>query len=98
VWDIPRNLKMESYEIDQVLWDLREMKYSRELSADERAPINVSSPALRVRLWEGRNAKPLSFEFYEKMAEEESFYVVSEDTGRMMEVESEFLDKLLPKL
>ncbi|UCD58642.1 MAG: DUF4340 domain-containing protein [Candidatus Hydrogenedentota bacterium] len=97
-WKVPGSLEMESYEIDQFLWDLRGMKYkARGQKREDDAHYGFDSPALIVRLWSSGEDRPVGLVVGKRVAEHDSYYVVHSHNDQLMEVEGEPLSEWLDR-
>jgi hypothetical protein len=99
-WDMPQSLKkMQSYEIDQLLWDLHELRYEKiEPKEKQDSFYGFDAPALTITLRTGEKSEPQTLVVGKKSAETGSFYVTSGAMKDAMTVEgkalAEFIDKL----
>lgn len=97
-WSVPRGLHMESYEVDQLLWNLHEWKYaSLEPKDKEDSFYGFVSPTLSITLRDG-GEKTRTLVIGKKIPGGDSFYIEADGAKSVMVVEGKFLDDLLEKL
>ena len=68
-----RGIEAEEYEINQLLWDLEDLKYQATVSDDPTEPsYGFDSPALQIRLWEKGADTPKTLVVGNKLPEGET--------------------------
>jgi hypothetical protein len=97
-WNVPDKLGMESYEIDQFLWDLSELKYKAFGPREkEDKAYGFDSPGLTVTLWSNRAGSPMKLLIGEKTPGEDSYYALADSDEQVMEVEGALISDWLGK-
>jgi len=95
-WSVPGDLELESYEIDQFMWDLRKLKYITLEPEKRNVDYGFSHPTLTVKLWKRDEEAPLELEVGAEAPDRNSYYLRRSDDTRIMNVEgmlvSEWLD------
>ncbi len=98
-WKLPRDLEMESYEIDQFLWELRQLRYRRITATEEdERYYGFDSPLLSIILSIVGTDNPLRLEIGKKVSAEDLYYARHSDTHQVMEIEGAPLTEWLEKL
>jgi len=98
-WNIPRKLNAESYEVDQLLWELSRLKYVNVISGETQDASLFKSPALGIRLWSGEGTEPeVTLVVGERLPAKETVYIREEGSGQVMEVEAAFLAEWVERL
>ncbi len=97
-WDVPDKLGMESYEIDQFLWDLSELKYKTvgPKEKDDKA-YGFDSPSLIVTLWSNKAGSPMRLLIGKKTPGEDSYYALTGSDKQVMEVEAALISEWMGK-
>ena len=97
-WDVPSALEMESFEIDQILWDLGELKYSSiEPIGEDGEKYGFDSPVLTISLSYAGKEEPLRLTVGNKTGEPGSYYVLCSDDKRVMVVEDVLISQWLER-
>jgi hypothetical protein len=97
-WNVPDKLGMESYEIDQFLWDLSELKYKAvgPREKDDKA-YGFDSPSLTVTLWSNTAGSAMRLLIGKKTPREDSYYALADSDEQVMEVEAALTSDWLSK-
>ncbi len=98
-WDVPRGLKMQSMDIDQLLWDLHRLKYlNKEDRNNSDATYGFDSPALEMKMSQAEGKEPHTLVIGKKFAEPDVYYAHDDTASQVMVVEwkdlADYLDKL----
>ncbi len=97
-WEVPSTLDMESFEIDQLLWDLRELKYSIiEPIGEDGEKYGFDSSVFTISLSYAGKEEPLRLTVGNKTGEPGSYYVLGNDDKRVMMVEDMLISKWLER-
>jgi hypothetical protein len=97
-WNVSGSPEMESYEIDQFLWDLRRLKYETIEPEKDDASYGFDSPTMTIKLWSSGRDGPQRLIVGKRTAEQNSYYLLRSDDRQIMRAEgtliSEWLDRL----
>ena len=97
-WDVPSALEMESFEIDQLLWDLGGLKYSIiEPIGEDGEKYGFDSPVLTIGLSYAGKEEPLRLTVGNKTGEPSSYYVLGSADKRVMVVEDVLISQWLER-
>ncbi len=97
-WKVPRGTEMQPNDVDQFLWDLRELEYVALKPAQPKdKTYGFDSPACVIRLWAKEAKNPVRLTIGKRAADKNIYYVVGEDERQMMEIEDTALSKWLDK-
>jgi len=96
-WNVNGSREMESYEIDQFLWDLRRLKYETLEPETDDHSCGFDSPAMTIKLWSSGGDVQQGLIVGKRTAEQNSYYLLRSDDRQIMRVEgtliSEWLDR-----
>ena len=96
-WKAPAGLEMESYEIDQFLWDLRRLKYKTIEPEEDDDSYGFNSPILTVKLWNSGKSDPLGLAVGKTIPRRDLYYLRGDDGTHIMEVEGTLISRWLDK-
>lgn len=97
-WKLPRDLEMEPYEIDQLLWKLRQLRYESIAAIDkDKKYYGFDSPLLTIILWIVDTESPLRLEIGKKLSEQDAYYARQSGTDHVMEIEGTSLAEWLER-
>ncbi|MBI5115934.1 DUF4340 domain-containing protein [Candidatus Poribacteria bacterium] len=97
-WKVPGSLKMEPYDADQFLWDLRDLKYRAVTAAAKNdKTYGFDSPTRLIKLWTADEKKPVRLLIGKHAPEKGIYYVQGADDKQVMEIEALALSRWLEK-
>ncbi|GAB4346197.1 MAG: hypothetical protein Kow0099_27190 [Candidatus Abyssubacteria bacterium] len=96
-WKVPRELEAESYEIDQLLWELADLKYQTVETKEKGKDYGLDSPVLTIRLWLKEAEAPVLL-VAGKKTEKGTYYVRSNDEAAVMEADGSLIDEWIGKM
>jgi len=97
-WDVPSALEMESFEIDELLWDLGKLKYgSIEPIGEDGEKYGFDPPNLTISLSCAGKKEPLRLTVGNKAGEPGSYYVLGSDDKQVMVVEDVLISQWLER-
>jgi hypothetical protein len=91
-WKVPRGLKAEPYEIDQLLWDLADLKYLSVETKQEAKEYGFESPVLTIKLWQAKAKTPVLL-VVGKKTETGAHYVRANEDATVMEADGALIEK-----
>lgn len=97
-WKMPDSLQMEPFEMDQLLWNLRELEYNA-IGPKEKddASYGFDFPTLTVRLWSAEGGSGMRLVIGKRTPEQDSYHVLGNDDTQVMEVNDALLTPWLDK-
>lgn len=97
-WKIPRGLDMAPYEIDQMLWELKGMKFQKaEKLTHEKAAYGLEPPAMTIKLWLAGKESPVHLEFGKKAPGQDLYSVVRLPEETVMDVQESAISDWLER-
>jgi len=97
-WKVPRGLNMEPYEIDQFLWNLKELDYeTTEPKAEDDASYGFDSPTMTVKLWRSEQESPLQLIIGKRIPEKSEYYAVGADDKKVMRMNDALISDWLQR-
>jgi hypothetical protein len=97
-WKVPGGLKMEPYDVDQFLWDLRDLKYTAVAAATKNdKTYGFDSPTHVIKLWTADGKNPVRLLIGKHAPEKGIYYAQGAYDKQMMEIEALALSRWLEK-
>ncbi len=97
-WKVPRGLDMAPYEIDQMLWDLKGMKFQKaEKLTQEKAAYGLEPAAMTIKLWLAGEESPVHLEVGKKAPGQDLYSVVRVPEETVMEVQESAISDWLER-